>query len=174
MSLPNLPLENKKQVPTLHWQVFSVGQVQFLPCWPWSRYFMWKAGSWTLMSSAAPQSFTSAQVNAYNKVRRGFEIHHPLTGNCICFLRDPSRRCRSSKIMMPTFTALLNAKLLKLKSREYPFEIYVFKGAVNWSLFYTVAESARFAVRGHARFALMETNIHLFQKMHVCQFILKV
>jgi hypothetical protein len=74
-----------------------------------------------------PSFFTPAQIRAYQKVRRGFEIRHPMTGNRICFVYDPQKKVRSTKIGIKTLEALLDAKLLKLKSREYPFEVYVLK-----------------------------------------------
>ena len=72
-------------------------------------------------------NFTPAQIQVYYKLQRGFEIRHPLTGNNICFLHDPQRRLKGSKIGITTFTALLNAGLLSLKLKEYPFETWVLK-----------------------------------------------
>lgn len=70
-------------------------------------------------------AFTPAQNRAHKMLQLGYVIRKPMTGNNVCFLFHPSRRLKGGKIAVSTFTALLEAKLLSLKEREYPFETWV-------------------------------------------------
>jgi hypothetical protein len=72
-----------------------------------------------------PSTFTPCQIRTVNLLQRGYELRHPLTGCGVCFLQDELRRFRSVKILVGTFNALKEANLLKLKSSDYPFEVWV-------------------------------------------------
>lgn len=80
------------------------------------------------MTFALPKTFTPAQVHAVHMLKLGYQIRHPMTGNCVAFLHHPCKK--GGKISIGTFTALLNANLLTLLTREYPFETYALKAEV--------------------------------------------